>query len=285
MIDSTTQLYGLIGNPIMGSRSPWIHNHVFNTCDIPGVYLAFNVESKQLGEAVSGLKALGVKGFNVTIPYKSDIIPFLDSVDPVAKQMGAVNTVVCKDGHWNGYNTDGPGLIAVLRRHVPDLEAKKILVLGAGGASRGICGTLVSTGVLNLGIWNRSSDKAIQLATELQIIVREGCTVTSVSTENGFSDYDVIINTTSVGMAPETECTPVSISFLKPGAVVCDIVYKPHRTLLLREAIKAGHPVIFGIEMLIEQALLAQQLWNGLTEDDLVENRKALMAEFEAFHE
>ena len=284
MIDSTTQLYGLIGNPIMGSRSPWIHNHVFNTCDIPGVYLAFNVESKQLGEAVSGLKALGVKGFNVTIPYKSDIIPFLDSIDPVAKQMGAVNTVVCKDGHWNGYNTDGPGLIAVLKRHVPDLEKQKILVLGAGGASRGICGTLVTTGVMQLGIWNRSSDKAMQLTEELQNIVREGCTVTSVSSENCFSEYDVVINTTSVGMAPETECTPVSISLLKPDAVVCDIVYKPHRTLLLREAIKKGHPVVFGIEMLIEQALLAQQLWNGLTEDDLSENRKALMAEFEGFH-
>jgi len=284
MIDSRTQLYGLIGNPVSGSKSPWIHNHVFNTCSIPGVYLTFNLEAEQLSEAVSGLKALGVKGFNVTIPYKADIIPLLDDIDPVAKQMGAVNTVVCKEGQWNGYNTDGPGLIAVLRRHVPEIQKQKILVLGAGGASRGICGTLVSTGVIKLGIWNRSSDKAHQLAIELQHEAFEGCSVTAVSSEKNFSEYDIVINTTSVGMEPNTECTPVSISLLKPDAIVCDIVYKPHRTLLIREAIQNGHPVIFGIEMLIEQALLAQQLWNGLSDDTLEENRKALMAEFEAFH-
>lgn len=284
MIDSTTQLYGLLGNPIFGSRSPWIHNHVFNTCGIPGVYLAFNVESKRFGEAVSGLKALGIKGFNVTMPYKSDIIPFLDGIDPIAKQMGAVNTVVCKDGQFYGHNTDGPGLIAVLKRHVPELEQKKILVLGAGGASRGICGTLVSIKGVTLGIWNRSLDKAVQLAAELNHGKSEGRTVSAVNSENCFSEYDVVINTTSVGMAPETECTPIAISFLKPGAVVCDIVYKPHLTLLLREAIHAGHPVIYGIEMLIEQALLAQKHWNDLKDDQLFEIREALMKEFEGFH-
>lgn len=284
MIDSTTQLYGLIGNPVLGSRSPWIHNHVFNTCGIPGVYLAFNVASNRLGEAVSGLKALGIKGFNVTMPYKSDIIPLLDDIDPIAKQMGAVNTVVCKDGQLYGHNTDGPGLIAVLRRHVPELEQKKILVLGAGGASRGICGTLVSIKGVTLGIWNRSSDRAVQLAAELKHGKSEGCTVTAVCSENAFSDYDVVINTTSVGMAPETECTPIDITLLKQGAVVCDIVYKPHLTLLLREAIHAGHPVIYGIEMLIEQALLAQKLWNDLKDDQIFEIRVALMKEFEGFH-
>lgn len=284
MIDSETQLYGLIGNPVLGSRSPWIHNYVFNTCGIPGVYLAFNVASKSLGEAVSGLKALEIKGFNVTMPYKSDIISFLDGIDPIAKQMGAVNTVVCKDGQLYGHNTDGPGLIAVLRRHVPELEQKKILVLGAGGASRGICGTLSSIKGVTLGIWNRSSDRAVQLATELNHGKSEGCTVTAVCSEIAFSDYDVVINTTSVGMAPETECTPIDITLLKQGAVVCDIVYKPHLTLLLREAIHAGHPVIYGIEMLIEQALLAQKLWNDLKDDQLFEIRVALMKEFEGFH-
>jgi shikimate dehydrogenase len=218
------------------------------------------------------------------MPYKSDIIPFLDDIDPIAEQMGAVNTVVCKEGHLYGHNTDGPGLIAVLRRHVPEFEQKKILVLGAGGASRGICGTLVSIKGVTLGIWNRSFDKAVQLAAELNPSKSEGCIVTAVSSENCFSEYDVVINTTSVGMAPETECTPIQITFLKPGAVVCDIVYKPHLTLLLREAIHAGHPVIFGIEMLIEQALLAQKLWNDLTEDQIFEIREALMKEFEGLH-
>lgn len=284
MIDSGTGLYGLIGNPVEGSKSPWIHNHVFNTCDIPGIYMAFTVASEQLKSAVDGLKAIGVKGLNVTIPYKTDIIPYLDEIDAMAMTLGAVNTIVCVDGRWKGYNTDGPGLIAVLKRHVPDFDKKNLLVIGAGGASRGICGTLVAAGVKKLGIWNRTSDKALALVSAMQQLAKEGETVTAVSDETHFSAYDVIINTTSVGMAPETEVTPVAIAALKPGAVVCDIVYKPHRTLFIREAIQAGHPVIYGIEMLIEQALLAQKLWHGLSDDQLSKNRMALIKEFEGFH-
>lgn len=277
MSQDKIQLYGVIGNPISGSKSPWIHNHVFDTCDIAGAYLALDVAAEQLPKTVSNLKALGVSGFSVTIPHKTEIISYLDELDPVAKAVGAVNTVVCKSGRWLGYNTDGPGLMAVLNRHIPELKNKKVLILGAGGASRGICGSLVELGVKKLGIWNRTSEKAIQLANEFKSFVGECSQVMPVSSETYFSEYDVVINATSVGMEPNIEGSPVEIAHLKPQAVVCDIVYKPHQTRLIKEALKNGHPVIFGIEMLIEQALLAQQLWNELTEDVLDESRKALI--------
>ncbi len=284
MIDSGTRLYGLLGNPVSGSRSPWIHNHVFESEGIPGAYLAFTVGPEALQNAVTGLKALGARGINVTIPYKTAIIPLLDSIDPMAAFLGAVNTVVCEEGHWRGYNTDGAGLLAVLKRHIPDLETLRVLVLGAGGAARGICGALVHGGIQRLGIWNRSSEKAKQLVHELQASTRDGQAIQTVASEDSFSLFDLVINTTSVGMAPEIDAIPTRISSLKAGAAVCDIVYKPHRTRFLQEAEAAGHPVIFGIEMLIEQALLAQQLWNHLSDAALAQNRARLIEEFEALH-
>lgn len=284
MIDSTTKLYGLLGNPVAGSRSPWIHNQVFESHGIPGVYLTFAVAPEKLDSAVAGLKALGIGGLNVTIPYKTAVMPLLDSLDPMAEFLGAVNTIVCESGHWRGYNTDGPGLLAVLKRHIPALEQCRILVLGAGGAARGICGALVFGGVMQLGIWNRSPDKAVQLVSELQQIVRAGQTVCSVESEALFAEYDLVINTTSVGMAPEVDGVPAPVAALRAGAAVCDIVYKPHRTRFLQEAEAAGHPVIFGIEMLIEQALLAEQLWNALGEAELAPIRARLIEEFETLH-
>lgn len=284
MINSATRLYALLGNPVTGSRSPWIHNKVFENGEIPGVYLAFTIAPKDLGNAVAGLRALGTRGINVTIPYKTAIIPLLDSLDPMAEALGAVNTVVCEEGHWRGFNTDGTGLLAVLKRHLPDLMMLRILVLGAGGASRGICGALVHGGVTQLGIWNRSSGKTDQLVAELQARVPEGQEILRVDSEASFSGFDVVINATSVGMEPGVNASPAPISSLKPGCTVCDIVYKPHRTRFLKDAENAGHPVIFGIEMLIEQALLAQQLWNPLSDKDLERNRATLIEEFEALH-
>ncbi len=281
MTDSATRLYGLLGNPVSGSKSPWIHNHVFESCDINGIYLAFAIAAEDLGSAVVGLKALKAQGLSVTIPYKTDIIPFMDSIDPMAEALGAVNTVVCNEGHWRGYNTDGSGLLAVIKRHVPDVGKLKVLVLGAGGASRGICGALVLGGVRQLGIWNRSPEKAQNLAAELKSLAMEDQDIIHMESEDAFSDFDLVINTTSVGMEPVIDVSPARVSSFRSGAAVCDIVYKPHRTRFIQEAEAAGHPVIHGIEMLIEQALLAQQLWNPLTDEQLAENRMELMEEFD----
>lgn len=284
MIDSSTHLYALIGNPVSGSRSPWIHNHIFNVCKISGVYLAFNVANDQLNHAVMGMKALNIKGINVTIPYKTDIMSYLDEIDPLAQKLGAVNTIVCDGGKWKGYNTDGLGLIAVLRRHLFEIENKKVLVLGAGGASRGICGILADSSIAKLGIWNRTTEKAVELVDTLNLIERKNVSIKAVVSDVEFVEYDIVINTTSVGMAPDIDQSPVDVALLNSNAIVCDIVYKPHNTKLLIDAVKQGHKVIYGIEMLLEQALLAQKLWNGLTDEVLAENRKALMTEFEALN-
>lgn len=283
MIDSTTALYGLIGSPVSGSRSPWIHNHVFETCGIPGAYLTFDIAPEALHDALRGFRALGVRGFNVTIPYKEAIIRELDHIDPAAARLGAVNTVVAAPEGWVGYNTDGPGLRAVIERHTGALAGRRVLVLGAGGASRGICGALMEAGVSEIAIWNRSPQRAEEMVRELSE-TQTGHTVLKAVTDSGvFQAYPLVINTTAVGMAPETEATPAAIGDLHPAAVVCDIVYKPHRTKLLRMAAEAGHPVIYGIEMLIEQALLAQKLWNGISDEQVDALRNALILEFEQF--
>ncbi len=284
MIDSTTRLYGLLGNPVSGSRSPWIHNRVFETSGIPGVYLAFGVEEPSLETVFAGLKALNIGGINITIPYKTDILPYLDSIDPEARALGAVNTIVCENGQWRGHNTDGPGLLAVLRRHMAGLESCRVLVLGAGGAAKGICGSLIRGGIRDLGIWNRSPEKARDLAMALKNLETRDVNIMAIESCASFCDFDLIINATSVGMEPCIEETPVQISDLKPEAVVCDIVYKPHKTRLIRDAEESGHPVIHGIEMLIEQALLAQELWNRLDDESVVQYRNLLIKEFEELH-
>lgn len=283
MIDSGTALHGLLGNPIAGTRSPWIHNTVFEQLGINGAYLAFTVEEKGLADAVRGLKALGVRGFNVTIPYKEAILPLLDRVDPPAARLGAVNTVVADNGVLTGFNTDGPGLAAVLRRHLGSLRGLRVLVLGAGGAARGICGALLEAGVSELALLNRSRERAEALMLELGSLRADGQGLTVLGPGDSLAPYPLVINTTSVGMAPLNDAVPVALDSLAPGAAVCDIVYKPHWTRLLREAQGAGHPVIHGIEMLIEQALLAQQLWHGITEEQLAPLRQRLAWEFERF--
>lgn len=284
MIDSSTRLYGLVGHPVAGSRSPWVHNFIFETFDIPAVYLSFNVESDKLQDAVNGFKAVGTKGFNVTIPYKTDIIPMLDRVDGTAMQLGAVNTVVYQDGDFIGYNTDGDGLIKVLERRLGPISNQRVLVLGAGGAARGICGSLMAGKAKAIGIWNRTEQKAHQLKLELETRDANECKVAVISAPALFSEYDLVINSTSVGMEPDIHESPIDVRFLSPQAVVCDIVYKPHQTQLLRDAALGGHDVIYGIEMLIEQGLLAQKLWNGLSDDALEPVRNALIREFEMLH-
>lgn len=277
MINSDTKIFGLIGNPVTGSKSPWIHNSVFELLSMPAAYLAFNVHAEDVKKAYDGLKVLGAGGFNITIPYKSEIMTYLDEIDPIAQKLGAVNTVHFKKGRSIGYNTDGLGLISVLKRHDAQIKTRRVLVIGAGGAARGICGMLLEAGIPALGIWNRTPSKAENLLNSLNAF---GTAVQQrrICQPKDFKQYDMVINTTSVGTVPNINETPLDIQLLKPGATVCDIVYKPHYTKLLQDACQFGHPIIYGLEMLIEQALLAEQIWFGLDNVTLDDLRKKLLS-------
>lgn len=269
------QLFGLIGHPVEGSKSPWVHECVFKHAQIDGTYLCFDLKEDRLEDAVKGLKALEIKGFNVTIPYKESVLPLLDEISPMAKQLGAVNTVKNAGGRLIGYNTDGLGLEAVLKRHLGSLRGLSVLVLGAGGAARGICGALLTTDIKLLAIENRSIDRAEALVASLNHSGETRAKLSQLCSDP--YSYDLIINTTSVGMSPNEHASPIDLNTIASSAVVCDIVYKPHETQLIKNAKAKKMKVIYGIEMLIEQALIAESIWNDLSEAQLNEARQDLM--------
>lgn len=257
--------YGLLGFPVSGSKSPLIHQTSFAFNGIEATYEAFEVLPEQLGEALEAFILKGYTGFNITIPHKEAIMAYLDEVDPLAEKMGAVNTVVVKNGIKKGYNTDGLGLLTSLRTHEVEPKGLRVLLLGAGGAAKGIAHALAMEGVKALDVVNRTKDRALDLTDnigktygiESRAFTYEAMRVSSES----IADYDLVINTTSVGMLPDTEHTPMDPEGFNKNTIFCDIVYKPHETLFLRRARAMGARCIYGIEMLIFQALLSEEFW------------------------
>ena len=271
MINAHTELYGIIGNPVRHSLSPIIHNGAFRRMGLNAVYLAFEV--KDLREAMSGIRELGVRGLSVTIPFKTEILPYLDCIEDVAGKIRAVNTLTVKAGKLVGYNTDCCGALEALEEKT-DLRGKKVILLGAGGAARAIGFGLKERGC-RVAIFNRSPHRAELLAEEL------GCEHHPLSS---FSEMDgnILINATSVGMHPRDGESPVPKEVLREGMVVMDIVYRPLKTRLLQEAQKQGCLTIDGLEMLARQGAGQLDIWTegkheiGRIKEDL---RKVLEAE------
>ncbi|MDM5156532.1 shikimate dehydrogenase [Bacillus sp. DX1.1] len=269
------QLYGVIGNPIGHSLSPFMHNDAFQYCGIDAHYHAFRVEENALAEAVKGLKALGVSGFNVTTPHKVSIMEYLDNIDPLAGQIGAVNTVLHKDGKLIGYNTDGIGYVRSLQSLSKEpLHQKRILLLGAGGACRAIYFSLIDAGVKEIDIANRTVEKAAQLIAGCQTNIGSHALSLEQATQEQVN-YDIIIHTTTVGMHPHVKNTPLQIGSLKQGAIVSDIIYNPLETKLLQDARAQGAIVQNGIDMFVYQGALAFEMWTGRLPD--VERMKQLV--------
>ncbi|MBI5968999.1 MAG: shikimate dehydrogenase [Deltaproteobacteria bacterium] len=256
MINAQTQLYGVIGNPVRHSLSPIIHNGAFRRMGLNAVYLAFEVEN--LAEAISGIRGLGVRGVSVTIPFKTQVIPFLDEVEEVAGKIKAVNTITNEGGRLTGQNTDWRGALEALEEKI-DLKDKRVLLLGSGGASRAIAFGLKGKGC-QVFICNRSLHKARALAEEL------GFVSLPLSCIDGL-DTQVVINATSVGMHPNDTQSPLQKEFLKKGMTVMDIVYHPLRTKLLQEAEEQGCQTIAGLEMLARQGAAQLQIWTGRRPD------------------
>lgn len=263
-MNSTTKIIGLLGHPVKHSFSPNIHNYLFEKYNQNSAYCCFDVGEEKLKEGVEGIRALGIKGCNITIPHKVNIITHLDTVDKNAKLIGAVNTVKNENGNLTGYNTDGLGFVKAILSKGYDLENKKIMIIGAGGACRSIAVELASKGALSIEIRNRSINKASKIVSIIENNFSTSilCS-TEIIKENDLNDIDILINTTPIGM--ESDLCPVSESIsVRKNILVCDIVYKPHNTAFIKWAKRNELEVVYGIDMLINQALHAFYIWTGI---------------------
>lgn len=267
-ISGKTRLCGLIGDPVEHTMSPVMHNAAFRETGMDYRYLPFMVKKEELGKAIDGMRALNIRGLNVTIPHKVAVIPFLDELDPLAEKIGAVNTIVNNDGLLTGYNTDATGFLQPLLEKGIEPKGKKVVILGAGGASRAVSFILADRGA-RLVILNRllELDWAKELAGRISQTLTKEVEAEELNRENlarALGEADILVNATSVGMSPNIDDTPVDADLLRPGITVFDIVYNPVKTRLLREAAAAGASTISGLDMLIWQGALAFELWTGM---------------------
>ncbi|MFC7393277.1 shikimate dehydrogenase [Scopulibacillus cellulosilyticus] len=264
-----SELYAVIGDPIEHSLSPAMHHFWYETYNMDHHYHAFRVKPDNLKDAVRGMKAIGVKGFNITIPHKINIIPLLDSVDDEAQMLGAVNTVVNRGGKLYGYNTDGLGFLLSLKEEVPEIleQNPKVLIIGAGGAARAVGLTLAKHVKLQqLDITNRTMEKARQLSEECTDLTNTRV-LSLQEAKDTLPDYDLIINGTSVGLAPHIDQMPMDITPSERKQVFADLIYRPLKTKWLREAEAQGHIILNGLPMLIYQGALAYKHWFGKLPD------------------
>ena len=251
-VDENAALYGVVGMPLQHSLSPTMHTAAFRACGLNAAYKAF--ESTNLEGTIQGVRAMGVKGLSVTIPYKSSIIPLLDLIDPVAGKIGAVNTIVNEGGLLTGYNTDAAGALMALQE-VVDPKGKYTIILGSGGAARAIGYILKEQGG-EVTIASRSREHGEELARCLD--------AGYVPLDKiGQVQMDILINATPVGMSPDLEHSPVDPAEVQAKTVM-DIVYNPLETMLLKKAAALGCRVIPGIRMFIHQGAEQFRLWTGL---------------------
>jgi shikimate 5-dehydrogenase len=251
--------YAVIGDPIDHSLSPWMHNAGYKALGINAEYQRFRVKPSQLAEAVEGLCVLGYSGWNVTLPLKERIIPLLDTLTPEAKRAGAVNTVKIQDGIKIGHNTDGTGFIRSVEGYLEGLKGKKAVLLGAGGAAKGIALALAGRG-MELHILNRTQEKAKELV-ELVRHWEGSATSGEFAAGDWLSDADLLVQTTSVGLHDEP--FPFSIEGISAQTLAVDIIVTPRDTPFLKEAKKLGCRTLNGLDMLLYQGALAWEFWLG----------------------
>lgn len=259
-ITARTACAAVLGHPIAHSLSPELHNKIYRALDLDIVYLAFDITQDNFAKAVKGLGALGFIGFNITIPYKEAIIPFLDSIDPAAEAIGAVNTVKIEKGKLIGYNTDGVGFLHSLSINNVECNQRRILILGAGGSARAIGIALVEQNPKKILILNRSKDRGEKLASDINEFAGRSI---AHAINNAPQDVDIIINTTPLGMWPNIDESPLENYIFSPTTIVCDIIYNPYTTSLLKRASSSGCFTVNGLGMLVGQGIKAIEIWTG----------------------
>jgi shikimate dehydrogenase len=263
-----TELYGIFGYPIGHSLSPLMHNTAFAHHGIDALYLPFAVHPSHVESAVKAIVALHIRGVNVTIPHKQAVMPWLDTLAPEARLIGAVNTIHLQDGRLYGYNTDGIGFLRSLEDAGGAVAGRTALLLGAGGAARAIAVQLCMAGMRRLYLTNRTRPRAEELATFLkQHLPDTDISVVAMgasSLATLLPRTDIVVNATAVGMhADDPMVLPVTA--LRPQHLVCDIVYRPLHTPLLRAAQEQGAQTVDGLGMLLHQGAKAFEIWTGFS--------------------
>ena len=264
-IGSRTAAAGILGHPVGHSLSPRMHNAAFRAQSIDMVYLAFDVLPESLSDALAGLRALGFRGVNVTIPHKEAIGALLDDLDTVAARIGSVNTVVNRDGRLVGYNTDKSGFAAALRGLRPE-GARGLLcfVAGAGGAARAVVAALMDDGAREIRVYNRTPERAATLCSEAASWGTAPCLAVAEHEVFGAAgEAHLIVNATSLGLSPSVKESPVPVDILLSHHIVMDLVYGSGSTTLVKEAKARGATAIDGKEMLVMQAAGSYELWTG----------------------
>ncbi len=263
VITGKTKIVGVWGHPVGHSRSPVMHNAALAALGLDWAYVPFDVRPDDVGAALAGVRALGLVGVNVTVSLKEIVPPFLDTVSEEARRIGSVNTVHNRDGALHGESTDGPGFLRALADLMgPDAVPGRALLLGAGGSARAVAFALAGQG-WTVVIANRTRARAQELADRLAVFYPCAATVAEWGGDAG--EFELIVNTTSLGMHPHEDTMPaLPPGALTPGRWVLDLVYAPPETRLLREARRAGCQAANGLGMLVSQGALSLALWTGL---------------------
>jgi shikimate dehydrogenase len=280
LISGSTRLVGVFGDPVEHSVSPSMHNAAFESLELDYVYVPFRVDKADLGAAIAAVRTLKMRGVNVTVPHKIEIMPFLDEIDQLAAAIGAVNVVVNNEGHLTGYNTDAEGFLSALTRHGFEPEEQSVVVLGAGGAARAISFALAARGA-HLAMLNRTIVNAAKCAADINEATGQSVEVLALNARNladALERADLLVNATTVGMAPNPNYSLVTSHMIRPQLVVADIVYNPGKTKLLEQAEKAGARTIGGLDMLIRQGAMAFEKWTGIAAPIDIMKKGALRA-------
>jgi len=267
-ITGRTRVVGVIGWPVAHSLSPPMHNAALAELGLDWVYVAYPVAPDRVGDAVAGVRGLGIVGLNVTIPHKQAVVPHLDDLDQTARDLEAANTIHNRDGRLLGYNTDGPGLLRALAEAEAQVDGKRVAVLGAGGSARAVAFALCRAGIAGLSLLNRTPARAEELASLLAD--RAGFADARVAglvgdeSRRAVEQAEVLVDCTSVGMHPREDVPPVvPAEWLHEGQVVCDLTYTPRDTVLLKAARARGARTVDGTGMLVHQGAIALEIWTG----------------------
>ena len=276
------ELTGVFGDPVDDNPTGVVEEAAFAAKNLNYRYLTIKVLPEDLGKAMDSVKIFGMKGINLTMPHKIKVLPYLDELSPAAEIIGAVNTVIQKEGKLFGENTDGKGFVTALKNSGETLDKKNVTILGAGGAARAIAVECALNGAAHINIINRSIEKGEELASLIQM--KTDSSAKYLNWKNNMaipSDTDILINATSIGFSPNVTDKPdIDYTTITPEMCVCDVIFNPAETIFLKSSAENGAKTITGLGMLVQQAALNFTLWTGVEAPvDVMED--ALKKEFE----